>query len=73
MPEHTSIPDDLLLDVEVAPGNLAEVGPGRLGQLHHALHLKVQALAHQVGWDVVKLALHREPEENLEYKDMSSW
>ena len=60
-------PDDLLLDVEVTPGHLAQVGPGCLGELHNTLHLEVQALAHQVGWNVVKLALHREPEKDLKH------
>ena len=69
----SSIPDDLLLDVELAPGHLAEVRPGRLGKLHNALHLEVEALAHQVGWDIVKLALHREPEENLKKENMYSF
>ena len=49
----------------MAAGHLAEVGPGGLGELHDPLHLEVETLADQVGGDVVKLALHGEPEEHL--------
>ena len=60
-----NVPDDLLLDAEMAAGHLAEVGPGGLGELHNPLHLEVETLADQVRGDVVKLALHGEPEEHL--------
>ena len=60
-----NVPDDLLLDAEMAAGHLAEVWPGGLGELHYPLHLEVETLADQVRGDVVKLALHGEPEEHL--------
>ena len=61
-------PDDLLLSVEMTSSHVTQVRPGGLGELHQTINLELHPLAHQVGWNVVELALHGEPGEHLEYE-----